>query len=199
MYCVYHKDKTFYFSSAAPKGALTVDYNAGEITPANLIQKIGINKGLWIVSDDPEASFSYFCRLFTNVAAAGGVVGNPAGEILMIHRKGWWDLPKGHIEDGESPLQAALREINEETGLAELSGGDQLCRTMHFYDDFGSWELKTTWWHDIKSTGTEPLLPQKEEGIDRAEWLSGEALTKALRSSYPTVRKVIAKHLKING
>ena len=195
MYCVYHKDKTFFFSTVAPSGAPAIECSGEEITPANLIQKIGNNKELWIVSADPETSFSAFSNLFVSVPAAGGIVSNPSGEILMIHRKGWWDLPKGHIEEGESPLQAALREINEETGLSELAGDELLCRTMHFYDDFGKWELKTTWWYNMKFTGSQPLLPQKEEGIDKAEWLSGRTLTDALQTAYPTVREVIAKHL----
>ena len=54
---------------------------------------------------------------FRYVVAAGGVVYSPAGEILMIHRNGRWDLPKGHMESGESTAQCALREVEEECGV----------------------------------------------------------------------------------
>jgi len=191
MYCVYHKDKTFCFSGVAPEQAPAIEYLRVEITPANLIQKIGNNKELWVLSSDPPAAFSDFCGLFAEVAAAGGVVRNRAEEVLMIYRKGWWDLPKGHIESGESPATAAFREIMEETGLDGLTGGELLCRTMHFYDDFGPWEMKTTWWYKAEYPGTESPVPQKEEGIERVEWLSGGRLAEAMDSAYPTVREVM--------
>ncbi|WP_456411940.1 NUDIX hydrolase [Oceanithermus sp.] len=52
------------------------------------------------------------------VAGAGGVVFNAAGEVLLIRdRNGYWVFPKGHVEPGEAPLQTALREVAEETGV----------------------------------------------------------------------------------
>ncbi|WP_018465102.1 NUDIX hydrolase [Calidithermus timidus] len=52
------------------------------------------------------------------VLGAGGVVFNPAGEVLLIRdRMGYWVFPKGHLDEGESPEQAALREVREETGI----------------------------------------------------------------------------------
>jgi len=54
----------------------------------------------------------------TPVQGAGGVLFNPQGQVLLIRdRQGYWCFPKGHLEDGESPLQAALREVEEETGV----------------------------------------------------------------------------------
>ena len=53
--------------------------------------------------------------------SAGGVVLNKRGQVLVVNQRGRsWSLPKGHIEDGESALEAARREIYEESGLADL-------------------------------------------------------------------------------
>jgi ADP-ribose pyrophosphatase YjhB (NUDIX family) len=53
--------------------------------------------------------------------SAGGVVLNPEGRVLLVSQHGTsWSLPKGHLEGGESPLEAARREIREESGVTRL-------------------------------------------------------------------------------
>jgi 8-oxo-dGTP pyrophosphatase MutT (NUDIX family) len=54
--------------------------------------------------------------------SAGGIVVNAAtGLILVVSQYGIsWSLPKGHIEEGEDKLAAALREIHEESGISQL-------------------------------------------------------------------------------
>jgi 8-oxo-dGTP diphosphatase len=53
--------------------------------------------------------------------SAGGVVLNVFGKVLVVSQKGGsWSLPKGHINDGEDAMAAALREIEEEAGLKGL-------------------------------------------------------------------------------
>jgi len=52
------------------------------------------------------------------VLGAGGVVFNPQGEVLLLRdRMGFWVFPKGHLEAGETPEEAAVREVLEETGI----------------------------------------------------------------------------------
>lgn len=61
------------------------------------------------------------------VRAAGGIVTAPDGTMLLILRNGRWDLAKGKVEAGETLLQAALREVEEETGIKpQLSPFTQL-------------------------------------------------------------------------
>jgi ADP-ribose pyrophosphatase YjhB (NUDIX family) len=53
--------------------------------------------------------------------SAGGVVLNASGEVLVVNQNGdSWSLPKGHLDQGESALEAAKREIYEESGVKEL-------------------------------------------------------------------------------
>src|SRR5256885_8335085 len=62
---------------------------------------------------------------------AGGVVVNAAGEILVVSQRGTsWSLPKGHIDPGEDALEAAKREIWEESGVSEL----ELVRELGTYE-----------------------------------------------------------------
>lgn len=52
---------------------------------------------------------------------AGGVVLNKQGHVLVVSQRGKsWSLPKGHIDPGEEPLHAAIREIMEESGITDL-------------------------------------------------------------------------------
>ena len=60
-----------------------------------------------------------FFKHFKLIKAGGGLVKNKAGQILLIFRRGKWDLPKGKLDDNETLLQCAIREVREETGLAK--------------------------------------------------------------------------------
>jgi len=58
---------------------------------------------------------------FKNTKSAGGVVENREGKILVVNQKGTsWSLPKGHIYEGENAIDAAKREIYEESGITDL-------------------------------------------------------------------------------
>jgi len=55
------------------------------------------------------------------IKAAGILVtrGNPIESFLLLRHHNRWDLPKGHCDEGETELQCALRELREETGIAQ--------------------------------------------------------------------------------
>jgi 8-oxo-dGTP pyrophosphatase MutT (NUDIX family) len=45
--------------------------------------------------------------------------GSPPREFLLMRHADRWDLPKGHVDNGETEMQCALRELHEETGITE--------------------------------------------------------------------------------
>ncbi len=73
---------------------------------------------LW--DQDLEKLKKAFFKLFKPVTAAGGLVENEKGEVLLIFRRGKWDLPKGKLDPGETIEQCAVREVEEETGLKNI-------------------------------------------------------------------------------
>lgn len=78
--------------------------------------------------------------------SAGGVVINQQGMVLVVNQRGkTWSLPKGHIDLGEEPNQAAVREIMEESGISEVD----LLRTLGAYGRYkiglNAAEDKTEW------------------------------------------------------
>ncbi len=120
---------------------------------------------------DVEELWATFRRIFKIVEAAGGAVFNADNQLLMIYRRHCWDLPKGKIDAGESPDEAGLREVTEETGISRLQLGPHLTDTWHTYQEKGKRILKKTYWY-IMQTDQSELIPQTEEDIEKAEWRS---------------------------
>ena len=132
-----------------------------------------------VYGENLEEIWEDFTHMFRVIEAAGGVVSNKKGEILFIHRIVRWDLPKGKIEKGESLEQAALREIEEETGLKELIIEEFINNTFHLYTERnGEKILKTTYWFRMNYVGNETPKPQTEEGITAVSWKNKEEITK---------------------
>lgn len=111
--------------------------------------------------------------------SAGGVVVNAEGRVLLVSQHGTsWSLPKGHLEEGETPLEAARREIREESGVGQL----ELVRPLGSYSrhrlgaDGGEdrSELKTIHLFLFRTDATElaPLDPDNPE----ARWVERESV-----------------------
>ena len=101
------------------------------------------------------------------VKAGGGLVYNKKGEVLFIFRNGKWDLPKGGIEKGEGIEEAAIREVEEETGVKKLKVVQKLQKTYHVFKRNGSYKLKITHWYEMKTDYTGKLQGQENEGIEK--------------------------------
>ena len=138
-----------------------------------------------IRNEEELRRFASDCQL---IEAAGGLVINERQQVLMIYRLDNWDFPKGKIEEGEDPATAALREVAEETGLHNATITGELPSTFHTYHLNGRKILKQTHWFAMRSTATEPLLPQLEEDIVKVEWVDIKDVREKLEHSYASLR-----------
>ena len=126
-------------------------------------------------------------KIFRFAPAAGGLVLINNG-IAAIERNGIPDLPKGHIEKNESPDEAALREVREETALSNLSIIKQLPSTFHCYLLNNQWTLKKTSWFLMKSDDEFRPKPQEEEGISKVYLLNKDNVNEFLQKTYSSIR-----------
>ncbi len=129
-------------------------------------------------------------KCFRFITAAGGLVINPNNDILLIHRLGVYDLPKGKCEEGESFRQTALREVEEECGLDNLVIRHPLLSTYHTYKQDNIHYLKETAWFFIDYFGFANPTPQAEENIVSAEWIKQSDLKKTEKKTYPSIIEV---------
>jgi 8-oxo-dGTP pyrophosphatase MutT (NUDIX family) len=137
-----------------------------------------------------------FFRKFTVVQAAGGLVFNEKKEILMIFRRGKWDLPKGKLDAGEKLEDCALREVEEETGLKDIKLHDPLTVTYHTYHEGTKFILKETHWYRMKVKGPQSLVPQTEEQILEIKWIDIGSLGSYVAKSYPATADVADASMK---
>ncbi len=151
------------------------------------------------VSPKPKGLRKAFFDRFELIEAAGGLVINERGEILFIIRHGKWDLPKGHIEDGESKRIAAIREIYEETGLTTLHLQHKIGCTFHTYKNkVRKRILKKSHWY-FCTAPTMYLEPQEEEGIQQALWRRPELCHLESYGIYRNIQDVIEQGYPFGG
>lgn len=156
------------------------------------IRKPEFHAGI-IFSPDFLKLKAQFFKHFHLINAAGGLVKNANEEILLIFRRGKWDLPKGKLDEGETMKECASREVQEETGLQKLEAGQLIQTTYHIYNQFGKHILKESHWFAMTAIGNEELIPQTEEDITKIIWAKKEDLDKYYQNTFPTIIEVL-KH-----
>ena len=154
------------------------------------IKKPQFHAGIIYDKDFQKLKANFF-KHFYLILAAGGLVKTKHEEILMIYRRGKWDLPKGKLDEGETLEQCAKREVEEETGLKNLEIIKPVKITYHTYIQFGKHNLKETHWYLMKAIGDEKLIPQTEEEISEIIWVKKEDLKKYLENTFPTIEMVL--------
>lgn len=123
------------------------------------------------------------------VVAAGGYVVRPGDgepEVLLIFRRGVWDLPKGKRDANESIEACALREVREEIGVGTLRLVRELGTTIHGYERKGEYHVKTTYWFLMQTPETR-FTPEAREGIEAVAWTPWREA--ARRLGYETLRE----------
>lgn len=194
---LFYKDKVIIFDSKN-NNILEKDVFFEDKPTVNFImERINDTKSLIIRCSDVEKSFSYFQKEFQAITAAGGIVERENGDVLLIYRNDRWDLPKGKLESGETIEECAVREVMEETGIANIKTVGESISTLHFYNIYGRWELKTTHWYNMVYNGEEVVFtPQTIEGITKCEWLPKSKAKETVLSSYAAIQEVINKLIK---
>ena len=126
------------------------------------------------------------------IVAGGGLLLNEHHELLMIFRRGFWDLPKGKLDDGETIEACALREVEEETGVGNLVSGGLLGITRHqYFDPYIKEEvIKETHWYAMNVNGRPALIPQTEEDITDIRWVPLQEVPALLDNSFDTIREI---------
>jgi 8-oxo-dGTP pyrophosphatase MutT (NUDIX family) len=149
-----------------------------------------IHAGVFL-HQDLEALKKAFFKKFTLMQAAGGLVFNENKEVLLIHRRGMWDLPKGKLEKGEKLEDCALREVEEETGLRNITLDSPLLITWHTYHEGTRFILKESHWYRMSVSGTQVLVPQTEEDIAETVWVKQDALAPYIAGAFASIKDVL--------
>ncbi len=129
------------------------------------------------------------------IIAGGGLVMGPQRRLLVICRKGRWDLPKGKAEKNERLDKCALREVKEETGLRSVKLAKEFTRTYHTYIIGKHPVLKETVWYLMK-VADEKTKPQSSEGITSVDWISSKNFRKISANTYDNILLLLKKYFR---
>ena len=157
------------------------------MTIAPLPIKVYFGNDYRIIEDERE--LKELLQEYRYVRAAGGIVRNDEGKILMIFRRGVWDFPKGKVESGEGDEEAAVREVLEETGVECRITDPVPFSVFHTYDTYGPKMLKETLWYQMEAVKGS-VQPQTEEQIEQVVWVNPAEVQKNLENSYAALKEI---------
>lgn len=135
--------------------------------------------------------------LYKVIKAAGGIVVKQDRWLFMFRRKKW-DLPKGKLDKGEKSKIAAVREIEEETGVKAVIR-DKICTTWHTYTMNNNRILKRTKWYLLDCQDDSQMAPQEEEQIEKLDWYTPAEAKSILINSFSSIRYVVDSLKKIQN
>jgi len=147
----------------------------------------------------PEAFFKVHFPDIWMHEAAGGLVFDQDRRLLLMIRHGVPDFPKGHLDPDETHVEAAIREVKEETGLSALEILASAGQTWHAYLLKNQWHLKHTMWYLMSTSHSDEINPQTDEGITELIWTDQRNIddfrSRTYRSLSETLWPVIHSHI----
>jgi 8-oxo-dGTP pyrophosphatase MutT (NUDIX family) len=159
------------------------------------MEQPNVHAGVFFHPNIEELRTAFF-KKFSLIIAGGGLVWNEKDEILMIFRRGKWDLPKGKLDEGEKLEDCAIREVEEETGLKNTKLISPLIVTHHTYHEGSKFILKESHWYIMKVSGEQKLIPQTEEDIFDIKWVGQNDLEKYKKDSFRLITDVLNAAIK---
>lgn len=198
MYKVFYNQKPLFFTTDLTNNSDETPLLFIKYTSALVIVKALRNKNtkaVYLYHPRKEKLEKHFLKHFLVVEAAGGLVEHTDGRYLFIYRNDKWDLPKGKIEKNEVIIDAAIREVMEETGVGDLMVTKPLNTTYHVFNSKGKFKLKKTYWFLMKSNYNAPLVPQEEENIQAAVWRSKTDFPLLMQNAYENI-KILLEEIK---
>ena len=197
MYKVFVNDIPIILSTKEDLGDKFTSIPIKEVKLKRIIKNINKGKVLYVNLFHPTKHklLKHLKKKLPVVTAAGGLVYNPDNDILFIYRNGRWDLPKGKVEKHEAIEEAAIREVEEETGVKNLQIAEFLMKTYHIFKRNGKYKLKVTHWFKMTTEYTGPLEPEESEGITKVKWKDAEKAKKALTKSYANIKLLFPESL----
>ena len=152
-------------------------------------------KMLYLYHSKEDKLWYYFLNMFKLIEAAGGLVRNlKTNHFLFIFRNKKWDLPKGRINKNEGVQKAAIREVEEETGVENLSITKPLNTTFHIFKRNRKYRLKKTFWYLMETDYNGELTPETKEGIEKAIWIEKKLIVSLRSEMYHNINLVILNH-----
>jgi len=199
MYKVFVNDKPLFLTNEIAKETDFQLFLLESIDIEKLIIKMFNNKitKCYLYYPDESVIFKKLTAKIPVQRAGGGLVYNKKGEVLFIFRDGKWDLPKGGKEKREKMSQAALREVEEETGVNGLVITNKLQKTYHVFKRNGKFKLKITHWFEMQTDFSGILVGQANEGIEKVAWLNPEQIQEAMNNSYENI-KLLFENIKLH-
>ena len=193
MYKVFVNDKPIVLTTVVSKETDFKNYLLKSVKIAKVIKELNKSsiKEIRLIGKKEEKLLKNFFKKLPKVRAGGGKVYNDNGEILFIYRNDKWDLPKGRVDRRESIEAAALREVEEETGVRDLKIVKPLETTYHIFKRNGRHRIKITYWFEMHTSYKGKLVPEATEGITNVAWLNSKETQKALENSYANIKELM--------